>query len=228
MVMETGTRLARTLSHAARHPAHVGVLWSKFLAHVDGSYVSETRRRGEAFARAHAGQFDPSERAMAPALWLEAKEFEARLSERAETVMGGVRSKFGGGGCSTLLYYLTRAAAPKTIVETGVAAGWSSAAFLAALQRNGSGRLWSSDFPYLDRGNKLEEIGLLVPAELRSSWRLFTDGDRINLPKILKVSGPIDLFHYDSDKTYRGRSFALDLVRPHLAAGASLVRRYPG
>jgi predicted O-methyltransferase YrrM len=62
-----------------------------------------------------------------------------------------------------------------------------------------------------------------VPPELRANWRLFTDGDRKNLPRILAESGPIDLFHYDSDKSYRGRNWALSQILPHLSENGLII-----
>lgn len=52
---------------------------------------------------------------------------------------------------------------------------------------------------------------------LRERWDLFTGGDRANLPQIVARCGTVDLFSYDSDKSYSGRRFALDAVSPHLA-----------
>ena len=55
----------------------------------------------------------------------------------------------GGGGNFILLYFLTRKF-NKVVVETGVAAGWSSLAILGAFEKNGEGKLYSSDFPYFN------------------------------------------------------------------------------
>jgi hypothetical protein len=46
-----------------------------------------------------------------------------------------------GGGDYGFLHWLTRLTQRSTIIETGVAAGWTSQAFLAALKRNGMGKL---------------------------------------------------------------------------------------
>ena len=45
------------------------------------------------------------------------------------------------------LYALMRRLAPRTVVETGVCNGFSTAFILAALERNGAGELHSLDFP---------------------------------------------------------------------------------
>jgi hypothetical protein len=53
----------------------------------------------------------------------------------------------GWTNASEVLYVATRALKPSNIVETGVAAGLSSACILAALEKNGQGRLYSIDLP---------------------------------------------------------------------------------
>ena len=85
------------------------------------------------------------------------------------------------------------------------------------------GRLFSSDFPYFRQREPEKLIGVLVPPELRESWTLRLDGDRKNLPELLDLADRVDFFHYDSDKTYRGRAFALARVEPHLANDAAVV-----
>jgi hypothetical protein len=105
---------------------------------------------------------------------------------------------------------------PRVAVETGVAAGWTSRAILEAQQRNARGQLWSSDFPYLKNDDPTSSIGCLVPESLRAGWYLRIEGDRRNLPEILNECGPIDLFHYDSDKSFNGRNWAMKTVASSL------------
>ena len=118
----------------------------------------------------------------------------------------------GGGGNYILLYFLVRKIMPKTVVETGVAAGWSSLAILRALQKNGKGKLYSSDFPYFRLKNPEQYIGYLAKDEINKiNWFLDVRGDELAIPEILKRIGDdsIDLFHYDSDKSYSGRDMVL-------------------
>lgn len=112
---------------------------------------------------------------------------------------------------------------PQVIVETGVAAGFSSQAFLSALEENGNGKLYSSDFPYFRLEDSEQYIGVLVEARLRVNWQLYVQGDEINLKAILPQVKQIDLFHYDSDKRYKGRNAAQALVKPKLSANAVLI-----
>lgn len=175
--------------------------------------------------------FQPTEalaRTIDSKLWDEtvafAAELEAEHRARFEQLRASIR--LGGAGDHRLLYFLTRLTRPTVVVETGVAAGWSSAAILAAMQKNGRGQLWSSELVY-DRpwlhDDYHQFVGMVVDPSLRDRWTLLLDGDRTNLPIILEACGPIELFHFDSDKSTAGRRFAFDLVRPRLAQGAAVV-----
>ena len=53
----------------------------------------------------------------------------------------------GWTSAGEVLYAAVRARKPSVVVETGVAAGLSSACILAGLQRNGMGELYSIDLP---------------------------------------------------------------------------------
>ena len=114
-------------------------------------------------------------------------------------------------------YFLTRLLTPDVIVETGVADGWSSHAFLAGLHDNGTGHLYSSDFPYFRESDPESTIGRLVPAELKDRWTLLTAGDEKNLPQILDSVSSI-LFDYDSDKSPVGRDLCHEPSHPEAFA----------
>jgi predicted O-methyltransferase YrrM len=154
---------------------------------------------------------------LSPELWAEAKAFGRDFGKVADAKLACLTVPLGGGGHYPLLYFITRYRRPDYVVETGVAAGFSSVAILTALRRNGAGRLWSSDFPYfrLDKPEKF--VAYLVDDDLREGWRLLLDGDRANLPIIVSELPRIDLLHYDSDKSFRGRRFAMNLLLPLLA-----------
>lgn len=123
----------------------------------------------------------------------------------------------GGGGSLELLYFWTRKIRPSLILESGVAAGWSSYAFLLALNENKSGKLLSSDLPYFRIKNPESFIGILVPEELRGPhWQLEIQGDDFNLPKLLSQGNKLQLIHYDSDKRKSGRKKFLSRIERHL------------
>jgi predicted O-methyltransferase YrrM len=162
-------------------------------------------------------------RAIDAGLWDETAAWHVDFRGTAMARLASVGVGLGGGGDCRLLYFLTRWKRPEHAVETGVAAGWSSAAILAAMDQNGTGTLHSSDFPYFRLESPERYVGVLVPAELRQRWRLHLHGDRKNLPRILREAGPVGLFHYDSDKSRAGRRLAMRLVAPGLARDAVTV-----
>jgi len=55
------------------------------------------------------------------------------------------------------------------------------------------------------------------------AWELFYDGDSINLPRILRAVRGIDLFHYDSDKSFRTKEEVLAMVRPKISPQGFIV-----
>ena len=145
-------------------------------------------------------------------LWEETMREYNQTKKRATKVIKSTNQELGGGGSFPLIYFLCRLNKPKVIVETGVAAGWSSYAALKAIENNGSGHLYSSDFPYFRLKNPEKYIGLLVPKNLKPNWNLDIRGDSVSLPSILDKIDEVGLFHYDSDKSYSGRKFAFKLI----------------
>jgi len=125
----------------------------------------------------------------------------------------------GGAGNYILLYFLVRKIKPSIVVETGVAGGWSSLFILRALLKNGNGKLYSSDFPYFRLKNPEKYVGYLAKNEInKKDWYLNIMGDDVALPAIIKrIKGnKIDLFHYDSDKSYAGRNKALKNIKSNI------------
>ncbi|MSR78250.1 MAG: glycosyltransferase [Candidatus Omnitrophica bacterium] len=155
---------------------------------------------------------------LSPELWQETKEAMSDLRRFEDAVKedNGL-PRLGGGGNYFLLYFLVRYLKPEVAVETGVGLGYSSYAILSALERNQKGSLWSSDLPYLSYLNAEKYVGYLVPSNLRYRWKLDMSGDRKALAAILSEIDKIDFFHYDSDKSYQGREFALHQITPKLS-----------
>ncbi len=214
------TSLTHTLRNALR-PGYAKVMLQK----VTRRFSPRERTRREAIA--WAAQYRTNARAWCeahdPELAAEAKEFATTLRARAAQLRQETGLRIGGGARAELLYFLTRLTQPNVVVETGVAAGFSSMAFLAAMERNGHGRLYSSDFPYFRADNPEEYVGILVPQEFRANWTLLLKGDEANLPQILEAIDHIDFYHYDSDKSYAGRQFGIDVVQSKLAPKAVVM-----
>lgn len=153
--------------------------------------------------------------------------FDADLSElprlpeavmdEARTRAARAESAMGGPGDLDLIFAATRLSGAERAVETGVAYGWSSLAILAGLGTP-VGRLYSVDMPYPRRGNE-PWVGVVLPDDLRARWTLVRRPDRGGLARAIALAGGVvDLVHYDSDKSYRGRMYGYrqlyDALRP--------------
>ena len=186
----------------------------------------EHRDEAEAWAGAHAESVDDFATTLDPELWNEATawEDEFRTSVRARREAGEFGAvPMGGPGDFRLVYFLTRHLRPTVVLETGVAAGFTSAAVLIAMERNGLGTLFSSDLPYMGSAEARDEVGRVVDPRLRSGWNLALGGDRANLAEFLPRIGNVDLLHYDSDKSVAGRRYALDAIGPKLGPDSVIV-----
>ena len=165
------------------------------------------------------------------------KKIDAKLYNESITVINeivlqskkkldSINVSLGGGGNYLLLYFLIRKYRPKIILETGVAAGWSTLAILKAINKNKLGKLYSSDFPYFRIKNPEKFIGFLARDEKNlSEWSLDIRGDEIALPFFTSKfkDNSIDLFHYDSDKSYSGRKKAMKILEKKLSKNSIII-----
>jgi predicted O-methyltransferase YrrM len=158
------------------------------------------------------------------ALWAESSAWADDFKVQARRKLDSMAVPLaGGGGHFKLVHFLVRHLQPQIVLETGVAAGYTSQAILTAMQANGAGTLYSSDFPYFRLDEPERYVGCLVDERLKSRWHLAVNGDRANLAEFLPQIDTIDFLHYDSDKTVEGRQFVVDAVTPKLAPGAVIV-----
>ena len=134
------------------------------------------------------------------------------INIHADKILKNIEHNLGGGGASELISFICLNIKPKCVVETGVAAGFSTFAVLDALAINNYGHLYSSDFPYFRISNAEKYIGVIVPQDLKKRWSLFIYGDKKNLNIINSKINEINFFHYDSDKSFKGRSRALSQI----------------
>jgi Methyltransferase domain len=111
---------------------------------------------------------------------------------------------------------------PTTVVETGVAHGFTTGLILKGLELIGHGHLWSIDLPADDPALH-SEIGIAVPKESRSRWTYLEGTSRDRLPPLVRSLGGIDLFVHDSLHTGRNVCFELDTVWPALRPGAVAI-----
>jgi predicted O-methyltransferase YrrM len=137
------------------------------------------------------------------------------LRDFASPIRLGTTGEFG---CEAL-YLLVRAARPQVVVETGVLYGAASAHILAALARNGSGKLHSIE---IGRNPREPPHEYFVPDELQSRWDLVIGDSRQELPLLLRRYPNIDMFYHDSLHTFEHMTWEFETAFPHLRPGSVL------
>jgi predicted O-methyltransferase YrrM len=119
-------------------------------------------------------------------------------------------------------YLLCRFLQPRSVVETGVAHGITSAYMLQALAENEHGKLHSIDLPPLAAG-AASHVGLFVPRELRAGWNLRVGSAKHLLPHVIKQVRTIDLFVHDSLHTYSHMKWEFETALAALRPGGVLI-----
>ena len=150
------------------------------------------------------------------------REEYGSIIDKAEKIADRCPVVMGGPGDIDLLYNLVEHVQGDKVIETGVAYGWSSLAILLSLGKREGARLISSDMPYAKVGNE-DYVGCVVADELKDHWRLIKLPDRQSLPKAISELGEIDMCHYDSDKSYRGKKWAYPLLWKALKVGGIFI-----
>lgn len=109
-----------------------------------------------------------------------------------------------------ILYALVRKYKPKTIVETGIHFGGSSALFLFALHMNQQGKLIS-----IDKWTEapIEHIGYFVPEWLKGRWEPMKGYTRDVLPTLNKC----DFFLHDSAHNHSNMTFEYEWAIKHIS-----------
>lgn len=138
------------------------------------------------------------------------------------------RGAFGGWDdgdvrLALLAWRVTRHLRPGVAVETGVARGLTTRVLLEAMDRNGSGELWSIDLPPLIERGLSAETAVAVTPDLRRRWTLLTGSSRRRLPELLRRLPRVDLFVHDSMHTTRNLRFELESVWPALSPGGAVL-----
>ncbi len=122
-----------------------------------------------------------------------------------------------------LLYAIIKKLRIKNVLETGVASGWSSLAMLLAQEKIKGSKLISIDMPFYNYKNPRNLVGLAVPERLKRNWILLREADRIGIPKAFRYNYDFGLVHYDSDKTYYGRKWAIEFIWERLKKDSLLI-----
>lgn len=122
-----------------------------------------------------------------------------------------------------ILYVIVRSLKPKVVIETGVAAGVSSAYILKGLEDNNLGMLYSIDYPLPHILPKGFEIGCAIPRNLRHRWKLIIGKSKEVLPNLLEELKEIDIFFHDSEHSYENMIFEFKLAWKYLRKGGLLL-----
>ena len=150
-------------------------------------------------------------------LFIESKKINEILIKQSQKKISEFNFTLGGGANCILIYFFSRYYKPKIIYETGVSYGFSSNVFLNAIQKNNIGFLYSSDLPYLKIKNSQNAIGCLVDDKLKKNWILNIKGDTKNALEFSKSNKLIDLFHYDSDKSFMGKFITFNIIKKNFS-----------
>jgi predicted O-methyltransferase YrrM len=138
------------------------------------------------------------------------------------------------------LYWLVRKLKPRTIVQTGVCNGMSSAFMMLGLVKNGAdGSLHVIDLPpvfnakdpgWTVRGKVYGVVipegkssGWMVPDAYRDRLEVWNGDAKALLPKLVDKVGSIDLFYHDSDHTYDHMMFEFGEAKRKLKPGGLIV-----
>ncbi len=147
-----------------------------------------------------------------------------RLLQEADSVVSYTESKLNGRSFWQVspdelrfIYAITRILKPRIVVETGVGPGTTSYAFLSAMNDYG-GKLYSFDLgvKYGEESDP-EEVGFVVPDDLRSNWTLTLGDSKETLPEKIGSIGDVDFFFHDSEHTYKHVMFELTTMQEHLS-----------
>ena len=154
--------------------------------------------------------------------FIEITEKYSIIIEDSQRLVNAKKFDWGGRGNISLNYNLANLINAQSIIETGVAYGWSSLSLLLSLREREVGMLTSIDMPFWGTENE-QDIGMVVPQNLRDRWRMVRLADRDAIPKISKENEFFDLCHYDSDKSYGGKMWALPRLWDMIKADGILV-----
>lgn len=121
---------------------------------------------------------------------------------------------------ATLCFALSRALAPKAVVETGVANGVTTAHLLAGV--GAAGRVYSIDWSP-GGSRRRRPVGRRIPEGLRSRWELEVGPSRRLLPRLARRVAPIGVFVHDSLHTYRTMRGELDVATPFMSRPSAIL-----
>ena len=211
----TSRRLGNIARLSLRHPT-----WLREVVRVRLRTIAERDR--EFNIRDHARYLRTAEAAVIDAYGIERAEYEALAAQVRMPPRPTESTWSAGDDLAAVIGAIILLRRPETVVETGVAMGFTTAVILAALADNGRGHLHSIDMPPLQVDAR-SFIGQAVPEEMRDRWSLHVGPSRSLLPRLAAAVAPIDVFVHDADHTYAGQYEEFHEVWPHIPAGGVLI-----
>jgi hypothetical protein len=154
------SKIGNILSQAS-DPSRLVVMIDKLKKRILDTKGSISQESNIRWLQENSVEFAEFAHAVNAELWIESQNAANEINRSAEKALEAIPHRLGGGAAYPFLYFVTRHTRPSCILETGVAAGYSSYAFLLALDRNGQGKLYSSDFPYFRLPNPDRYIGIV-------------------------------------------------------------------
>jgi predicted O-methyltransferase YrrM len=138
------------------------------------------------------------------------------------------------------LYWMIRKQKPRTIVQTGVCNGLSSAFMMMALAKNNEGgKLYVIDMPPVFNpadpvwtkkdgvyGVVIPEgktTGWIVPDNYRDNFEVISGDAKEHLPKLVDRLDSIDMFYHDSDHSYNHMIFEFKEAKRKLTPGGLMI-----
>jgi len=140
-------------------------------------------------------------------------------------------------GFNPLFYVIAKCVRPLCIVETGVAAGYNSYAWLCGLTSNESGKVYSYDLlPSIETEERMlwrqwgwkyrptgATSGWIIPDSCRKYWSL-TLGDSVEMLTATRDAlPPVDIFYHDSRHTYEHMTSEFQLVKNKVRQGGLIL-----
>jgi hypothetical protein len=159
--------------------------------------------------------------------------FVAQVAQK----LASVDRSLGTIGFPEVVYSIVRHTKPRVVVETGVAAGLSSAYILKGLEDNHLGHLYSIDLPNheetLAKQGKIRQAvavlpketkpGFAIPDDIRGRWTFLQGNTRDILPSLLAKLHSVDIFLHDSEHTYENMMFEYSTSWPHIESKGFLL-----
>jgi predicted O-methyltransferase YrrM len=138
------------------------------------------------------------------------------------------------------LYWIVRRLKPKTILQTGVSNGLSSAFMMLALAKNGAeGTLHVVDVPAIfnpadaNWTRSGQVFGFVIPEGKTSGWMVpdiyrerfeVQIGDaKVLLPQLVDRLASVDMFYHDSDHSYNHMAFEFEQAKRKLGPNSVVV-----